>query len=180
MKFIIQLVLYDYKNIRCKVTKISQTEGKKMSFLFRGAIIKTKSKLSDMAKFILTYPKWSNVGEVKVTKVERYGKIYFDISGSCESREKRKRVFFSEMQQRRRSQMKLLRPWAPLNKISCGEYLRRKPKIRKFLKPREKKMNFLFQGAIIKAKPKLSDMVKFYFAADHLSLSLPWIGVIIL
>ena len=29
----------------------------------------------------------------KVTKVERYGKIYFDISGSCESREKRKRVF---------------------------------------------------------------------------------------
>ena len=44
------------KNIRCKVTKISQTEGKKMSFLFRGAIIKTKSKLSDMAKFILTYP----------------------------------------------------------------------------------------------------------------------------
>ena len=27
-----------------------------MSFLFRGAIIKTKSKLSDMAKFILTYP----------------------------------------------------------------------------------------------------------------------------
>ena len=66
----------------------------------------------------------------KDEEVERNGKTCFGISGSCVNREKRNLVFFSEMKQRRRSQMKYLRE-------------RSESKIRKFHKPSKESMNLL-------------------------------------